>query len=137
LNEEPQSKAPDSDDSRAGNARAVETVFRAAFYIGLTGILFLFKPERSSPTLSGVVTGVLLADYITWLAISLIELPRTLAEGGWDALITIAASLVIFNFCGIDIPREDEAIALGFLTFLAVFAVKAAYYGAKYLLADE
>ena len=116
--------------------RRFESVIRTLFYAGLVVGLYLGS-RHSSPTLAGAVVGVTLADYLTWLVMAFIDLPEYIAEGVWDALINFAASIAIYSFCGMAVPRETEGIVLGFLAFLAVLALKGTYYGLKVVVTDE
>ena len=115
--------------------RRIESVVRTLFYAGLVAGLYV-SSRHDAPVLAGVVIGVTLADYLTWLVMAFVELPEYFAEGAWDALINIAAGLLVYTLCGVTIPRDTEAVVMGFLAFLAVLAVKGTYYGLKSVVAD-
>ena len=109
---------------------------RTLFYAGLALLLY-WGHRRESVTLSAVVIGVTLADYLTWLAFAIVEMPDYLAEGAWDAVGNVAATVAIFHYGGVNVPRDPDAVFPGFMSFLVVLLVKGGYYGAKYLTREE
>jgi len=116
--------------------RRVESIARTAFYIVLTALFYLAS-RHGSTTISGVVFGVTLADYLTWLTMALLDLPGYLAEKAWDVLVNIAAGVALYSLCGVSEPKDTYAIVFGFLAFLAVFLGKITYYGMTTIVEDE
>ena len=109
---------------------AIESTMRTTFYVALS-LLLLRWGQHGSPTVSAAVTGFILADYITWLVITIPEFLDNVAVGAWDAAINAAAGVVIFHLCKLQFPNDTEGSTTGFLVFLTVLAVKSAYYGLR------
>lgn len=114
----------------------LKTVIRIAFYLVLTTLLFLFSRAKSD-IISGLITGMLVADYLTWFCFTIPTIWERIEDGAWEALVNIVAGVAIFRFCRIDVPRTDEGLAVVFIAFLATFAVKTAFLGFELVMGDE
>ena len=109
---------------------AIESALRTIFYLALS-ILLLVWGRRGSPIISGAITGFIVADYLTWLIITIQECFDYVTAGAWDAVVNIAASMAIFHFSKLEFPSDFEGAGAGFFCFLIVIAAKLAYYGAR------
>ena len=111
------------------------TVMRIVFYLVIT-LLLLLLARSESDTISGLITGILVADYLTWFFFTIPTIWERVEEGAWEALVNLVAGVTIFHFCRIDVPRTDDGLAVAFLAFLAVFGVKATCNGLKLVMSD-
>jgi len=114
----------------------LETIVRTFLYVLLTGLIFIFQGTRSE-WWSGVITGALAADYLTWLFFTIPGIFDCMEEGAWEAMVNLAAGIIIFNYGHIAVPRGDDGLVGAFFAFFVVFAVKAAYRGCRYFIASN
>ena len=112
--------------------QVTRSALRTIFYGALIGALLLWD-RHGSPTVSALVTGLLLADYLTWLIRTIPTAFSDLLHGAWQTAVNVTAAMLIFKVCDITVPRDAEELGVGFLAFLLVIAIKTTYYTASWL----
>ena len=111
--------------------RFLASLDRTGAYGVLTAVFGVTNLETLR-LLDAAVVGVVLADYVTWLVRSLALLPTYVLGGAYDACVNVLFGWILFHIVGLDYHLEGEAIAVAFIAFLAVAAVKVACYGVRF-----
>jgi len=107
--------------------RTIWTFVRIAMYGGMIAFLALGQKSKD-PTVSGFICGAILADLVTWVGISIVELPRFLRHITIDGVVNVVSLLLLFRFVGVEIPRDEERMAVAFLAFILIAVTKASFY---------
>ena len=87
--------------------------------------------------MSGFVCGAILADYATWIIICIFEFPKNVREFSLDAVVNGVSALVMFNFLGVSIPRDEDRWVIAFLAFILLACAKVIFYLMEYFLVDD
>lgn len=114
----------------------IKTLMRIAFYLIITALLFIFT-RTPSDVVSGLITGIIVGDYLTWFFFIIPTILDRIEEGAWETLVNIVVGVTIFHFCKIDIPRTDDGMATMFFVFLLTFAIKAVFQSLKLVVGEE
>jgi len=114
--------------------RTVVLVIRTSIYGSLAAYLTLSDAEAQS-IVDAIVIGAVLADFITWLAMTIISLPGNLAHGCYEGVINLlfVFFLLHFGYIGDNLDLEGQPLAIAFLVFMLVMGLKAAWYAAVYV----
>ena len=116
--------------------RPIYSVLRAGIY-ALTIALLAAGQQSRNPAVSGFVCGAILADYATWIIISLFEIRKYLRAFSFDAVVNAASAFVMFQYLGIHIPREEDRWITAFLAFIFLACTMIIFYMVEYFLVDE
>ena len=108
--------------------RTLISAARTTFY-GVVATMFAINHAETAQLLDAAILGAVLADYVTWLVRSLMQLPENLLHGGYDAIINLAFACFFFQVAHFEITDDGSAVAAAFMTFMLVLGVKAGYYG--------
>lgn len=121
------------------NARTLASAARTAVY-GCAAVALTFFRIETDPLLDAVIIGALTADYVTWMARSLMMLPDELLHGAYDALVNILFAVLLFNVHPFNQHYDAEGFATGAFVFFLVVVAKAVCYSVEYInyaLSDE
>ena len=116
--------------------RATVLAIRTSIYGVVAGLWSISQADAKS-LVDGLVIGGFLADFVTWLAMTLLTLPRNLAEGCYGAVLYALFGLFLLQFGGgpdTSQAMDDSSVALAFLTFMLVLALKIAWYAVRYVV---
>ena len=116
--------------------RPIYSVLRAGIY-ALTIVLLAAGQQSRSPAVSGFVCGAILADYATWIIISLFEIRKYVRAFSFDAVVNAASAFVMFHYLGIQIPREEDRWITAFLAFIFLACTKIIFYLVEFFMSDE
>lgn len=116
--------------------RDAYTIARLLVYGGAIAVLLVLR-RSTDPVVSGCVFGFWLADVVTWAGISLFELPSNLRQFTIDGVINIASIVALFHFLGIQVPRDEDRMAVAFLSFIGVAVAKASFYLFEYFFGED
>jgi len=124
----------------APNASAA-LVRRIELYIrlGATGIslpLLLSARHGDSELANGIYIGAITADFTTWVATTILELPAHIATAAVELAIMGTFIAILQAAFGLERPRAGEAEAVAFMVFLGVLAIKIGWWGLKRIDAD-
>jgi hypothetical protein len=112
------------------------SLMRVLLYGGLGTILGI-KRETIDELILPAIAGGVAADILTWLLMSLLTFPRFLKHGIVDAIVNVGFGWFFLSVFGLGVSFENgDAMAIGFLAFLFVLAIKAGYYSVEYLEDD-
>ena len=121
----------EADEPEDGNLplsrHAWRSILRTIFYAALI-LALLHWSRHGSSTVSALVTGLMFADYLTWLIRTLPVAFTDLLHGTWQTAVNVVAALLIYQVCGVTLPHAGEEVAVSFLAFLLVLALKVTYY---------
>ena len=108
--------------------RTILSIIRTVLYACLVVVLALWRGEVKGPA-DAVLAGALYGDYLTWLIWSFIELPENLLHGCYDIGVYTFFAMLVSRMRKIDLSADlnGEFLAIMFLAFLAVVAVKTLY----------
>jgi len=123
-------------EAHALSERTIISVVRTAIYSSL-GVFFATHQSEGAQLLYAAVLGGTLADFITWLIRSLMELPENLGHGGYDAAVNIVFACIFFHAGHLNPDDDGTAIAAAFVVFMVVLGVKMGYYGLQAIQAME
>jgi hypothetical protein len=116
--------------------RAMVSLMRVLLYGGLGTILGI-KRETIDELILPAIAGGVAADIFSWLLMSLLTFPRFLKHGVLDAVVNVGFGWFFLSVFGLGVSFQNgDAMAVGFLAFLFVIAVKAGYYSVEYLEDD-
>lgn len=114
--------------------RTLAAVIRTSVYGGLGAYLAISNAEAKS-VVDAMVIGGVMADFMTWLFMSIIFLPDNLAHGCYEGCVNLLFVLFLFHFGyvggALDLPGQSMAIA--FLVFMLVLGLKTAWYAVNYI----
>lgn len=116
--------------------RPIYSVLRAGIYAVAIALLAAGQQSKS-PAVSGFVCGAILADYATWIVICLFELPKNFRSFSLDAVVNGISALVMFEFLGIHIPREEDKWVIAFLAFILLACTKMIFYLMEFFLVED
>ena len=116
--------------------RPIYSVLRAVIY-AVTIAIFAAGRDSTNPTVSGFVGGAILADYATWIVICLFEFPKNIRSFSFDAVVNVASALIMFEYFGVRIPREEDKWVVAFLAFILLACTKIIFYLMEYFLVDD
>jgi riboflavin transporter FmnP len=106
-------------------------------YAGL-GAIFGIKGNTMNELVIPLIAGAVGADFLTWIIRSIFLFPLFLKHGVFDAIVSVAFGWLIFAVFGLGIRFDSgEDMATAFLSFLAVLAMKVAYYSIEYIEEDS
>lgn len=111
--------------------RSIYSFLRLVFYAVVIGV-FWFGQKSKDPMVSAFFCGAILADYITWIIISLFELPNYVREVSVDAVINTLMTLVFFKVLGVQVPHDSDGMSVAFMAFLGIATVKIFFYLINY-----
>ena len=116
--------------------RPIYSVLRAGVYAGAIALLAVGQ-QSANPAVSGFVCGAILADYATWIVIGIFEFPKNVRAFSFDAVVNAASGLIMFQFLGMRIPREEGQWVIAFLAFILLACTKVIFYLMEYFLVDD
>lgn len=116
--------------------RILSSATRTGVY-GTLVALFAIHDPQTLQMLDAALLGCVLADFGTWLIVSLLALPEELWHGAYDAVINTLFGIFFFRTVQPAAVFEGEAIAVGFIACLATLIVKVIYYAGDYLRETE
>jgi hypothetical protein len=106
-------------------------------YAGLA-TLFGINHNTMNELVIPFIVGAVGADFLTWIIRSVFLFPRFLKHGVFDAIVSVGFGWLIFAVFGLGISFDNgEEMAATFVAFLAVLALKVAYYSIEFLEDDE
>ena len=110
--------------------RTILSIIRTVVYACLTVVLALWHREVKGIA-DAVLVGAVCGDYLTWLIWSVIELPENLLHGSYEMCANTFFGLLIYRMGNIGLSGDvgGELMAVMFLSFLLVTAVKSFYLG--------
>ena len=114
--------------------RTLVSVMRTSIYGGLAAYLAVENAEAQS-IVDAIVIGGVLADLVTWLAMTVISLSGNLAHGCYEGFINLLFVFFLFHFSymGVNMDLEGQPLVIAFLVFMLVLGVKATWYAAAYI----
>jgi hypothetical protein len=114
--------------------RTLVSVIRTSIYGGLGAFLVISNVEAKS-VVDAMVMGGVMADFMTWLIMSIILLPDDLAHGCYEGCLNLlfALLLVHFGYVGGALDLAGESMAIAFLIFMLVLGLKTAWYAVNYI----
>ncbi len=107
--------------------RSIYSFLRLVFY-GAVIAVFWFGQKSKDPTVSAFFCGAIVADYITWIIISLFELPNFVREFSVDAVVNTATTLIFLKVLGIEVPHDPDGMSVAFLAFVGIATAKVFFY---------
>src|SRR5262245_6042202 len=110
--------------------RTLVSILRTAIYAGVAGA-FALVHGGAKYLLDAIILGAVLADFITWLARSFMQLPETLAHGGYDAALNRAFSWSFFHFGRFEMADDGTSLMGAFVAFMLVRGAKVCYYSVQ------
>jgi hypothetical protein len=115
--------------------RTVVSLVRTAFYL-LLAVLVANGRAEEALYLKALVAGAVLADFITWFAKSLMDLPEHLLHGGYDAAVNLLFAIWFFRGADFNLGDDGGLMAAAFLTFTLVMGSKVGWYALEKIRAD-
>ena len=112
--------------------RTIMSATRTGIY-GTLAALFSINDPQSLQVLDAVIAGGVLADYGTWLAHSLLDLPNELWHGAYEGALNLVFGMFLFRHFQADAAYSGDAIAAGFLTCMVVLLAKMVFYATAFL----
>lgn len=108
--------------------RTLISAFRTAIYTVVATALGLTHME-AAPLLDGLILGVVLADFLTWLVRSVVQLPEHLMHGAYDTVVNLGFACFFFHVASFQITDDGTSIMGAFMAFFVVLGLKIGYYG--------
>lgn len=117
--------------------RTILSIIRTVVYACLTVVLALWHREVKGIA-DAVLVGAVCGDYLTWLIWSVIELPENLLHGSYEMCVNTLFGLLVYRMGSIGLSADvsGELMAVMFLSFLLVTAVKSFYLGVVFVEED-
>ncbi len=114
--------------------RTLISVIRTSLYGGLGAFLAINNAEAKS-VVDAMVMGGVMADFITWLIMSIMLLPGDLAHGCYEGCLNLffALFLIHYGYVGVALDLDGQSAAMAFLMFLLVLGLKSAWYAVRYI----
>ena len=114
--------------------RTLISAIRTSIY-GCLGTFLAVSNAEAQSLVEAVVVGGVMADLITWLVMTVIFLPDNLAHGFYEGLLNLFFVLLLlhFGYAGGALALGGESMAVAFLAFMLVMAVKITWYAATYI----
>lgn len=104
----------------------VAPLLRGVIYLGVFGFLFAGNAGRND-NLIGITSGILYADYLTWVIRKLIWITLD-REFAMEGLINVAIAAIAIKVLDISVPTGGDGLAFAFLGFMATAAFKLTFY---------
>jgi len=119
------------------NADLVSFIIRTIFW--LVAVIFLVRGEKSaSPSIHGLVLGMVAGDMITWIAaVIIVDLPRSLIAPSLDLAVNILIVYLVVNVWGLDFPKDMDGQACAFVGLMGTLGIKSFYYTISYFTDDD
>lgn len=114
------------------NPRTLLSAVRTFVYGGLSSFFALCGIENVDWIDAALVGGVL-ADYLTWLVMNLVQLPDDLLHGCYEGVINILFGYLLFHFVSVEKSLQGQDLIVAFVAFMIVLAIKLIVYGLRYL----
>jgi len=114
--------------------RTLVSVIRTSIYGCLGAFLAIGNAEAQS-VVDAMVVGGVMADFITWLIMTVISLPGNLAHGCYEGCLNLLFALFLFHFgyVGGALDLSGQSMAIAFLIFMLVLGLKTAWYAVIYI----
>ena len=116
--------------------RTIVSAVRTAVYGGLGGILSVSNVE-SAQILDAIIAGAVLADYVTWMARSVIRLPNHIAHGCYDGCVNLLFAWFLFRIAHLSGSLDASFVAVAFPVFTLVMMGKIACYSVQWIENEE
>lgn len=108
--------------------RTLVSVFRTAIY-GTVAALFGLAHNEAAQILDGLILGAVLADFLTWLIRSVVQLPEHVTHGAYDTVVNVAFACFFFHVASFTVNDDGTSIMFAFTAFFVVLGLKIGYYG--------
>lgn len=108
--------------------RTLVSAFRTAIY-AMVATAFGLTHSEAAPLLDGIILGAILADFLTWLGRSLVQLPEHLTHGAYDTVVNVGFACFFFHMASFQITDDGTSILGAFTAFFVVLGCKIGYYG--------
>jgi hypothetical protein len=108
--------------------RTLVSALRTAIY-GAVATLFGLTHNEAAPLLDGLILGAVMADFLTWLIRSVVQLPEHILHGAYDTAVNLAFACFFFHVASFQIDDDGTRIMAAFTAFFVVFGGKMGYYG--------
>jgi len=116
--------------------RTIISAIRALSYAGLGTILGI-KGDTMNAIVIPLIAGAVGADFLTWLVRSIILFPQFPKHGLFDGLVNVGFGWLVFAVFGLGVHFDNsEEMAVAFLSFLGVLALKIGYYAVEFIAQD-
>ena len=114
--------------------RTLISVIRTSIY-GCLGAFLAISNAEAKSVVDAMVVGAVMADFMTWLIMSIIFLPDNLAHGCYEGCINLLFALFLFHFgyVGGALNLAGQSMAIAFLVFMLVLGLKTAWYAVIYI----
>ena len=114
--------------------RTLVSVIRTSIY-GCLGAFLAISNAEAKSVVDAMVIGAVMADFMTWLIMSIIFLPDNLAHGCYEGCINLLFALFLFHFgyVGDTLDLAGQSMAIAFLIFMLVLGLKTAWYAVIYI----
>ncbi len=114
--------------------RTLVSVIRTSIY-GCLGAFLTISNAEAKSVVDAMVMGGVMADFMTWLIMSIIFLPDDLAHGCYEGCLNLlfAWFLLHFGYIGGALDFDGQSMAVAFLTFMLVLGLKIAWYAVNYI----
>jgi len=114
--------------------RTLVSVIRTSVY-GCLGAFLAISNAEAKSVVDAMVIGGVMADFITWLIMSIIFLPDNLAHGCYEGCINLLFALFLlhFGYVGGALDLAGQSMAIAFLIFMLVLGLKTAWYAVIYI----
>ena len=107
--------------------RTIVSLLRTVCY-GLVAFLLATGRADEAHALGAAVFGGVMADYITWFAKSLLDLPEHLLHGGYDAAVNMLFATWFFRFNDVTFNDDGSSLACAFVVFMLVLGTKVGWF---------
>ena len=114
--------------------RTLVSVIRTSVY-GCLGAFLAISNAEAKSVVDAMVIGGVMADFITWLIMSIIFLPDNLAHGCYEGCLNLLFALFLlhFGYVGGALDLAGQSMAIAFLIFMLVLGLKTAWYAVAYI----
>jgi len=108
--------------------RTLVSAFRTVIY-GAVATLFGLAHSEAAQILDGLILGAVLADFLTWLMRSVVQLPEHVTHGAYDTVVNVVFACFFFHVASFTINDDGTTILFAFTAFFVVLGCKIGYYG--------
>lgn len=114
--------------------RTLVSVIRTSIY-GCLGAFLAISNAEAKSVVDAMVMGGVMADFITWLIMTVIFLPGNLAHGCYEGCLNLLFALFLlhFGYVGGALDLAGESMVIAFLVFMLVLGLKTAWYAVIYI----
>jgi len=114
--------------------RTLVSVIRTSVY-GCLGAFLAISNAEAKSVVDAMVIGGVMADFMTWLIMTIISLPGNLAHGCYEGCLNLLFALVLlhFGYVGGALDLAGQSMAIAFLSFMLVLGLKTTWYAAIYI----